>query len=366
MPEVGVECDPADVGMDVSALSRALDIVRARGAVAHVHVMRHGRVVLDRAVGCRHDALFWIFSAGKPYLAVLVHRLADEGLLRLDDPVAAYWPGFARNGKAAITVRHVLRHRTGLAAGAALLGDALAMRDWDRSVRRVERARPRWPAGAVPGYSPLAYGFILGELVARVTGRAVPEVLREEVLSPIGASDTYAGLPDERWPDRVPVRVRGAAGAIVAATINRRATRRAVIPAAGVSTTARDLARLYLVLLRDSGGLLRPGTLARATAPSSDGEVDRVVGVPIRWSQGFQLGGPRAAGGSPPPGGRVGPMGALSSPRTFGHNGSNCCIAWADPDRDLIYAYLTNRIDGRATDIRHHAAVADAVIGACG
>jgi CubicO group peptidase (beta-lactamase class C family) len=58
-------------------------------------------------------------------------------------------------------------------------------------------------------------------------------------------------------------------------------------------------------------------------------------------------------------------MGRLSSPRTFGHNGSNCCIAWADPDRDLVFAYLTNKITGRAEGIRHHAAVADAVLGSC-
>jgi CubicO group peptidase (beta-lactamase class C family) len=107
------------------------------------------------------------------------------------------------------------------------------------------------------------------------------------------------------------------------------------------------------MLLRGGDGIIGAASIAQARTPSSDGETDRYVKVPIRWSQGFQLGGPRA---------NLTPLGRLSSPRTFGHNGSNCCIAWADPDRDLVYAYLTNRVRGQATALRHQAALADAVL----
>ena len=114
------------------------------------------------------------------------------------------------------------------------------------------------------------------------------------------------------------------------------------MPAATVSTTAQDLTRFYQMLLRggevDGVRVLRPETVAQATAPSANGETDRLLRLPVRWSQGFQLGGP-----APDPR-RPRPMGAASSPDAFGHNGSNCCLAWADPSRALVFAYLTNRL----------------------
>jgi CubicO group peptidase (beta-lactamase class C family) len=157
---------------------------------------------------------------------------------------------------------------------------------------------------------------------------------------------------------------RGLAGRLLQSMFNRRSTRRAVIPSAGISTTARDLASFYLMLLR--GGMahgrqiLPPAILDRARMPSSDGEIDRCIGTPVRWSQGFQLGGPRPAPFEP------GPLGHHSNVRTFGHNGSNCCIGWADPDRNLVVAYLTNQLNGRRVDRAHQAAVADTLLRACG
>ena len=355
--------EPDEVDMDAQQLDRAVGLVRARGAVAQLCVRRHARVVLDVAVGCRPDALFWVFSAGKPVTAVLVHQLTEQGIVDLDAPVATYWPEFAQNGKRTISIRHVLAHRAGLPAAGTALGDALAMTSWDRSIRRIERARPRWRPGTVSAYSPVVSGFVLGELVRRTTGQPVPELLRTAILDPVGLTDTALGLSDEQWPRHVPVRVAGPTGPLVEAVVNRRATRQAVIPAAGLSTTARDLATFYQSLLDvEHGtptGVLHARTLARALAPSSDGEIDRTIHAPIRWAQGFQLGGPRA------PERAVLPLGTRSSPRTFGHNGSSCCIGWADPDRDVAYAYLTNRLTNRQADGRHLAAVADAVLAAC-
>ncbi len=138
--------------------------------------------------------------------------------------------------------------------------------------------------------------------------------------------------------------------------------RRAVIPSAGTSSTARDLAAFYRLLL--AGGraghrqVIAASTVAAAIAPSGDDGFDRVARYPIRWSAGFQLGGPRAVPGT------VSPMGASSSPRAFGHNGSNCCIGWADPDRRLVVVHLTNRIGWPLPDLRFHAAVADRILAA--
>jgi CubicO group peptidase (beta-lactamase class C family) len=161
----------------------------------------------------------------------------------------------------------------------------------------------------------------------------------------------------------VPLHGRGPAARVTQAFVNRRTTREAVIPAAGVSTTARDVARFYQALL--NGGelegtrVLEAAAIEEARRPSSHGELDRFLGLPIRWSQGFQLGGP-AKGRTP-----TDPMGRLSSSQTFGHNGSNCCIAWADPVRGLVFAYLTDRLTTGHEGATNLGAVADAVITAC-
>jgi CubicO group peptidase (beta-lactamase class C family) len=359
------ECDPAILGVDPSRLSRVVELVEARGAMAQLCVILDGKVLLDRSFACQTDSLFWIFSACKPYVALLIHLLVEREQASLDDPVATYWPEFGRHGKDRTTIRHVLQHRTGLFSARVPLGDALAMTDWDRCVRRIENSRPRWPAGLVPAYQALSYGYILGELVHRITGTAVQEFLTTELLAPLRAHDTYLGLPDTQWQRHVPVVARGLAGRVLQAFLNRRSTRRAVIPSAGLSTTARDLAAFYLMLLQGGvlGGeqILPQAIIDRARAPSSrDGEIDRCIKTPVRWSHGFQLGGSRPAPYAP------GPLGHLSSPRTFGHNGSNCCIGWVDPDRNLVVVYLTNRLEGRRVDRAHQAAVADGLLRACG
>ena len=344
--------------MSADGLAEVLAMIQARGDAAQVCVLRHGRVVLDRTFNCAPDSLFWLLSTSKPFVALLVHLLAERGELGLDEPVAAYWPEFGRNGKAGITVRQVLRHRAGVPVARSLLHDALAMGDWARSIRQLEAARPRWPAGEVPAYHILSYGFILGELVRRVTGVGVDEFLRTEFLLPLELRDTYLGLPPEAWPRHVPMRGRSVEARIRQGWFNRRAIRSAVIPAAGVSTTARDLARFYQTLLRGGAPILKAETLAGARTPSSDGERDRFLDRPIRWSEGFQLGGPDQERRNPP-------MGRTSARETFGHNGSYTCLAWADPTRDLVFTYLTNTLRSDYEGPRHQRKVSDALLAAC-
>jgi CubicO group peptidase (beta-lactamase class C family) len=360
---VGAERLPESAGMDPAALERAVGLIEARGAIAQVCVLRHGQVVLDRAFGCGHDSLFLIFSAGKPLVAVLVHLLAERGLLDLDDPVARYWPEFGRRGKQAITIRQVLQHRAGLPVAHNLPRDALAAPHWQRAVHGLELARPSSPPGEVPAYHILSFGFILGEVVQRVTGADLREVMAAELFEPLGLADTYLGLPAPLWHRHVPVRGHGPVTLARQVVFNRRGVRAAVVPAATVSATARDLARFYEMLLRggEAGGvrILRPETVARATRPSANGQTDRLLRLPVRWSEGFQLGGP-----GPDPR-RPRPMGAASSPGAFGHNGSNCCLAWADPSRDVVFAYLTNRLTASFDGSPHMSEVSDAVLAAC-
>jgi CubicO group peptidase (beta-lactamase class C family) len=358
------ECPPERARIDAAGLSRAVELAAARGSRAQLCVLRDGEVVLDRSFGCGPEALFWTFSAGKPFAALLVHLLAERGQLRLDDPVADYWPGFAHRGKESITIRQVLAHRAGLPVARGQLPDALAITSWERSVRLLERARPRIAPGQAPAYHTLTYGFLLGELVRRVTDMPVDEFLAGELLAPWALHDTHLGLPAGLLPRRIPVHGRGALARATALAVNRAALRRAVIPAGGLSSTARDLARFYQGLLAggvlDGVRLLQATTIAQASQPSSDGETDQVAKLPIRWSYGFQLGGP--------PADRIVPhsMGQHSSPETFGHNGSNTCLGWADPTRQLVMVYLSDlltlpRHDGAA----HCSALSDALLTAC-
>jgi CubicO group peptidase (beta-lactamase class C family) len=351
-------------GPGAGGLEKAISIVRERGGPAQLYILVRGEVVLDEAVNCRPDSLFFLFSASKPMVALLVHMLAERGELTLDDPVAAYWPEFGSRGKQTITVRQVLQHRSGLPVARSMALDALAMTDWTASVRALEEAAPSFPPGSVPAYHVISYGFILGELVQRVTGKPVRDVLRAELLEPLSLHDTYLGLPAGQLSRHVPVSGRGAAELATQVVINRRATRQAVIPAASVSATAGDLARLYQALLNggelNGARVLRPETIRQATLPSSDGETDRYLKLPVRWSEGFQLGGERKAGVRL--GGGPGPMGTLASRTAFGHNGSYVCLGWADPERQIAVGYLTARLVSRAAGARHMAAVSDAIL----
>jgi CubicO group peptidase (beta-lactamase class C family) len=359
----GTERLPPHAGLDPDALAQVTGLIEAHGAVAQICVLRHGQVVLDRAFGCRPDALFMIFSAGKPFVAVLVHQLAERGQLALDDPVARYWPEFGRHGKDAITIRQVLQHRAGLPVAHNLPRDALAAPHWDRAVHGIELARPSWPAGEVPAYHILSFGFILGELVQRVAGASLREVMRAELLGPLGLADTHLGLPERLWYRHVPVRGHHPITRVRQAVFNRRGVRQAVVPAATVSSTARDLARFYLMLLRggelDGVRVLRPETVAEALRPSANGQTDRLLRLPVRWAQGFQLGGPAPDPAHPRP------MGATSSPEAFGHNGSNCCLAWADRSRGVVFAYLTNLLSASFDGSPHQSEVSDAVLAIC-
>lgn len=359
--------DPAMVGMDPVLLHKAVTLAHRRGGSAQLCVRRHGQVVIAETINCAPDSLFWLFSTSKPYTTVLIHQLAERGVLDLDDRVATYWPEFAgvgRNlrGKGKITIRQVLQHRTGFATAGGALADALVCTDWQQAIRAIEQIRPRRQPGTDPAYQFLIFGFILGEVVQRITGRPYVEVLDESVITPLQVHDTHLGIGPDLLPRAVPVEFAHRGGAMAANAINRPETRRAVMPSAGISATAWDVTTFYQMLL-DGGRvgdhrLIAPETIVAARTPSTEREVDRFVRSPVPWSEGFQLGGSRGPG-------RVPPYGYRSTRNTFGHNGSNCCVGWADPDRDLAFAYLTNLRTHVASDIAHHAAVADLVFAAC-
>jgi CubicO group peptidase (beta-lactamase class C family) len=126
--------------MATRTTDRILELIarqhRGPQACAQICVIQHDEVVLERALGCSPDALFLIYSASKPFVALLIHLLAERGQLRLDEPVAAHWPEFGQHGKGAITIRHVLQHRAGIPMPGGLFATVLHMHDWNCASRR--------------------------------------------------------------------------------------------------------------------------------------------------------------------------------------------------------------------------------------
>ncbi|MDQ6771622.1 MAG: beta-lactamase family protein [Candidatus Dormibacteraeota bacterium] len=364
------EAPPHELNLDPNLLEAASDCAAARlstrAGAGQLVVLRRGRVALDRAYGAALPrSLFLLYSASKPYTAMLVHLLAEMSLLSLDEPVAAHWPRFARHGKGSITPRHVLQHRAGVPHSRRRTPQMLAsMRSWSAAVRAMEELRPEALAATRPAYHPLTFGFILGELVRRVTGQPVATFLRRAFLGPLRLEDTYLGLPRSLEARAVPMVAAGHGREwLSAVAANRGPLRRGVVPAASISATARDVARFY-EMLRCGGELdgtrvLAPRSVREARRVSSDGEMDATLGRRVRWAQGFHLGGVRGDHDLA----RV--MGDLSDKEAFGHDGSFCCTAWTDPRRELTFVYLTNLLLAAGPGIQNHGLVADCVLRAC-
>ena len=366
--------------MTAIALDRARELVESRSGSAQLCVLRDGEVVLDLSVRCEPDTLFMLWSAGKPFVTMAVHLLAERGHLDLDEPIHRYWPGFECHGKETITARHVLRHRSGIPLSTrSVLHEALIMPDWNRSVRAAEQAKPKWPVNQVTAYHILNYGFLLGELVRRVDGRPIEQFLREEILTPAGLHDTHLGLsPDLRarrsalQPPPRGMRHTDIGDRWKLNHFERHAAADQVIPAANVHSTARDVARFYQRLLDEAQAeaaappartrIFAPTTIAEArlpafpdTEPAAAALPDRIIGHAVRWAQGFQLGW-----GSQPVT-TAQPFGTTAGRDVFGHNGSNYCNAWADPAARLVYVYLTNLIDPRAEALRAQTELSDLI-----
>ncbi|GGM36353.1 serine hydrolase domain-containing protein [Dactylosporangium sucinum] len=326
--------------------------------------VRNGEVVVDvwggaaaPGVPWRADTLQLLFSGTKGLVAACFARLLDHGLVDLDAPVARYWPEFAANGKAGITVGEVLSHRAGLPG----VRRRLRERDLCDGARmaRLLAAQPReWDPRAGAVYHPLTYGWLAGELIRRVTGRSAGRYLADEIAAPLGL-DIWLGLP-ERHAGRVSELAYGP-GWGTAAQLSVRAGesdrllgaawanpplfpaprmpwndpdfRAAEIPGANAIGTARSLARLYGCLAL--GGRLDGVTvasaeaLAGATAERSH-FVDPLTGERLRYGAGFQL----QTGGR-----RLGPPA-----HAFGHTGAGGSVSAAWPRERIGVAYVMNEL----------------------
>jgi CubicO group peptidase (beta-lactamase class C family) len=300
-----------------------------------------------------------VFSTTKAMTATCAHMLVDRGLLDVDAPVARYWPEFAAAGKAAVPVRQVLSHTAGLAGVTPRL-PLEALYDWTRMTGVLAAETPWWTPGTASGYHAMTYGYLVGELVRRITGRSLGAFFRDEIARPLGA-DFHIGLPaseDPRVAEMVPpARGEAAIGVLDPTTIagralsnpplrpeaaNRLEWRRAEIPAANGHGNARSVTRVLSALAcggaLDGVRLLREDTLRRAIQEQFYGK-DLVLGRTFRWGLGFMLTSD------------VLPLGP--NPHVFGHGGWGGSLGFADLDARVSWAYVMNKMSpGTTGDFR--------------
>jgi CubicO group peptidase (beta-lactamase class C family) len=363
---------------------RLREQLRFSAGGAAVCVYHRGRCVADLWGGVRdRDGRPWLagtmapsFSTSKGVAATLVHILVDRGVLDYEDRVAKHWPEFAQNGKERITLRQVLAHQSGLYHIRQMIDHADRMLDWEHMVHAIERAAPIHPPGERTGYHGLTFGFLVGEILQRVTGRSFAELVHEELVKPLRLDGMYVGAPepalaraaelisstprewDPQWLLGQPLvrralRQAGPALACGAKLLGLQIdltslldalaprgingfdfgadqTLRVSIPAANGLFTARSLARMYAALA--GGGelqgvrLLSRATLARATEPQAEARERVVIPIDMRWRLGYHA--VFTTRGVPY--------------RGFGHFGFGGSGGWADPSRDLAVAMIVN------------------------
>lgn len=312
----------------------------------------------ERSIPWTRDTLVNLFSTTKGLTAICAHRLVDQARLDLDAPVALYWPEFARAGKDHVRVRQLLNHRAGLPALRRPLADE-AMYDWAAMTAALAAEEPWWTPGTKHGYHAITYGWLVGEVVRRITGKSLGAYFRHEIAAPLGL-DCHIGLdarddarcakmlpsppPPEgevnifKYAQDNPESVTAKAffnpgGAMKLGAVNGRAWRGAEIPAANGHGTARALARLYGALAR--GGelegvrVLESAAIPRCHTEESSGR-DEVLMIPTRFSTGFMLTQPHD------------PMGPNAHP--FGHPGAGGSLGFADPDARVGFGYTMNKM----------------------
>lgn len=348
---------------------------------AGVAVYHRGEVVVDLWGGARTtegdpweaDTLAMCFSTTKGVASFALHQQVDAGLVGYDEPVATYWPEFAQNGKDGVTVRHVLSHSAGLHRIRSVVRGAHHMLDWDHMVDALARERPAYEPGTRTGYHALTYGWLVGEIVRRVTGRPLAEVVAHDIAVPLELDGLHLGCPPDQRHRVAPLEPMGSPRnalprpvrqvekkvgeqmgkvlSLVRFPINPRRMINALVPrgmedvigapelmdaevpALNGFLTARSLGAMYAVLAgRGSlGGVQLLSTeIVDQIGQEQNNRPDLVLVVPMRWRLGYH----RVMTSRGP------------SPTGFGHFGFGGSGGWADPTRDLSVAMVCNRGTG--------------------
>jgi len=347
----------------------------ARGEVGGaVCVYADGKPVVDlwsghadsaRTRRWERDTVVDVASTSKGLTAICALMLVERGLLDLDAPVVHYWPEFAQAGKEKVLVRWLLSHRAGLPA----LRQEYPLEcfnDWETTTRMLAETAPWWEPGTLHGYHAVTFGYLVGEVIRRITGIGVGHFLRSEVTGPLGEV-CFIGVPEAehfriadvlpppplatgdasaaevffRDPDSMSGRALMNNASLTPEVINSPAWRLAEIPASNAHTSAAALGRAYGALARggelDGVHLLSPATIEQAAAEQSAGW-DAVLMAPMRFGLGFQLPMPEfsvAMG--------FGPRLFGPGSKAFGHAGAGGSFSFADPEARIGFGYVMNQ-----------------------
>jgi CubicO group peptidase (beta-lactamase class C family) len=344
---------------------------------ASVAVVAAGEVVVNlwggwsdpgRTRRWQRDTLTNVWSTTKAMTSLCAHILIDRGDLDPDAPVARYWPEFAAGGKDGITVRQIMCHQSGL-TGLTVPVAVEDYYDWEKITGLLAAQEPLFPPGSASGYQAITFGYLVGEVIRRITGRSCGAFFRTEIARPLGA-DFYIGLPrselgrcsallgvrpSEDEQSALAQAYAGAAPAARAALLNpsltgdeanARAWRMAEIPAANGHGTALGLATVFGTLADGSERLISAKTLKSARTGNGR-HIDVVLGMPLEFGLGFGLSGPE---------GHFGPNAAA-----FGHDGFGGSAVGADPEAGVAFAYVMNRMGMSLVDDPRKMALIDAV-----
>ncbi|HWF15750.1 MAG TPA: serine hydrolase domain-containing protein [Acidimicrobiales bacterium] len=362
---------------------------RELGASFCVHV--DGRKVVDLCGGSFDgasarpygpDALQLVFSTTKGATAVCANLLAQRGLLDFDAPVATYWPEFAQAGKEAMPVRYLLCHQAGVPAIDRRLTPE-ELQSWTPAIEALAEQSPFWVPGTAHGYHALSYGYLVGEVVRRITGRSLGTFFAEEVADPLGL-DFFIGLPEQYEPRVSPIvganfdGVGGGGGGgdggggtpsgygstLVARSLNlggairdrdwmnQRAWHAAEVPGGNGITDATSLSRMYAALIGTVEGgpaepLLTPAQMEQARTPLTSGADQVFASVGFTLEQKIGLGFWRSS-----------PVTLFGGEGSFGHGGAGGSYGFADPENGLAVGYVMNKMAMEFTgDSRSHGLI---------
>lgn len=331
----------------------------------------HGETVVDLWGGFADEAMTkpWekdtilnVYSTTKTMTALTALLLADRGELDFDAPVAKYWPEFAANGKARIKVSHLMSHASGLSGWREPVTTVEDLYDWEKMTSLLAAQAPLWEPGTASGYHSITFGFLIGEVVRRITGKSLGTVFREKIAEPLGA-DFYIGLPaseDSRVADIIPLVMPATAGTFVFSEIQEltfrnlprdypwagstavaktRAWRAAEIPAVNGHGNARSIAEIHCILA--NGGVAKGKRLmseagCRKVLEQQIEGPDLVMSSlpPARFGMGFALPGPLTEL-------------QLPNPNTIHWGGGGCSWIFIDLDARTTFAYAANKVDRR-------------------
>jgi len=335
---------------------------------AAVAVYHRGKLVVDlwggafdreRTTPYARDTLQLVFSTTKGVVATAIAMCVERGLFSYEDTVASIWPEFAANGKHNATVRQLLSHQCALHTL-----DPLPTRDevcdWNLMVKRLSSSAPKWEIGSRHGYHAITFGWLAGELVRCTDGRNVGKFVAEEIAGPLGV-EFYIGLPEHLEPrvskiiapdtstmtsaERKHASLAMGPGTVGSESLfsgvldrqggfNRRDLHAAEIPAANGITSARDVAKIYAATLCEIDGvrLIADVTREIATKPVTPiGEPDACLIEETRFGMGYMTHSPATP---------------YSGAGCFGHPGAGGSVAFADPSREMSFAYVMNAMGG--------------------